>query len=66
MSNILTVTQLLLAATENAAAYAALLQKVQTEGRDVSDAELDEAQARYQTARTTLDADIARARTEGR
>ena len=65
-SNALIITQLLIQAMEQATQFGALLRKVQSEGRDVSDAELDEAVARYDTARQQLDADIARAKAEGR
>lgn len=65
-SNALVVTQLMIQLLEQATQYGALLREVQKAGRDVSEAELDEAVRRYDVARQQLDADIARAKAEGR
>lgn len=44
----------------------ATIQTARKEGRDISDAELAGAQARDDTARLTLEAAIAKAKSEGR
>lgn len=59
MSNILVVLQLLLQGAAQLQQLTQLLQTAQTEGRDITDAELDGVVAGYTQAHAALDAAIA-------
>lgn len=57
------VIDLILLALSHASELGQLLQTAHTEGRDVSEAELDGLRAKYSVARTALLAEIDKART---
>jgi uncharacterized protein YggE len=57
---------LLLGLLDRAVAWGALIRKAQSEGRDITAAELDTLAAEDDAAKAALDAAIAKARSEGR
>ena len=59
MSNVLVVLQLLLQAGAQVTQLSQLLQTAQSEGRDITDAELDAVISAYGTAHASLDELIA-------
>lgn len=66
MSNAIVITQLLLEVTRQAQSYAATMHKAHSEGRDVSDEEVDAALADYDAVSAVHREAIARAKAEGR
>lgn len=61
MPNALIATNTLIALVQQALTLSGLLKTAQTEGRDLTDAELAQIQSDYTAAHSQLDADIAAA-----
>lgn len=62
MTNAIILTNLLIDLATRAAAAGALIRRAQSEGRDITDAELDQLVAADDAKKAELDAAIARAR----
>ncbi len=59
MNNAAIILQMLITAGEQISKWSAIVAQAQAEGRDVSEAELDQASADYKTAHAQLDALLA-------
>lgn len=57
-TNTALILQLILLGTEQLSSWAAIVNKANAEGRDVTDDELNQASAEYQTAHNALDVSL--------